>query len=449
MKTPIYDFVSDYLKKEGSRLHMPGHKGAALLGCEARDITEILGADALYEAEGIIAQSEENATGLFGTGKTLFSTEGSSHIIRAMVFLAFQNRRPQAGRPCILAARNVHKSFLFACALVDCDVKWLYPAEEAENSICACQPTPEAVERALNEGGPLPFAVYVTSPDYLGHMADIKAISAVCREHGVPLLVDNAHGAYLRFLPSSSHPMDQGAFLCCDSAHKTLPVLTGGAYLHLSTEAWEQFGAEAKDALVMTGTTSPSYLILQSLDLCNRYLEESFRKRLSGCVTRLEQLKTTLSEGGIPLVSNEPLKLTVDGAAMGYSGRELGDLLRAQNGEPEFTDENYLVCMFTPENRERDFQCVEKALLPLKKRSPKPYLPLHLFCLKQRMTLREAIFAQHEWVPLEQAAGRVCGEPTISCPPAVPIAVSGEALTAEALSLFAVYGQKKISVVKE
>ena len=102
--------------------------------------------------------------------------------------------------------------------------------------------------------------MYVTSPDYLGGQSDVAALAEVSHRHGVPLLADNAHGAYLRFLSPSRHPMDLGADLCCDSAHKTLPVLTGGAYLHVGRAAPEPFRENARRALALFGSTSPSYL---------------------------------------------------------------------------------------------------------------------------------------------------------------------------------------------
>ena len=118
MNTPIVDFVRRYAQQRTTRMHMPGHKGRGPLGCEEIDITEIAGADELYEAEGIIAQSEANATQLFSTARTYYSTEGSSQCIRAMLHLALQMRPAKAGRPVLLAARNAHKALLYAAALL-------------------------------------------------------------------------------------------------------------------------------------------------------------------------------------------------------------------------------------------------------------------------------------------------------------------------------------------
>ena len=176
MTTPIVDFVRQYAQSGTARLHMPGHKGQSLLGCEPWDITEIRGADELYEAEGIIAQSEANATRLFGTAHTYYSTEGSSQCIRAMLCLALQGAPRTGKRPVLLAARNAHKALLYAAALLDFDIRWLWPAPEDTGALCSCPVTVQALSAALEElagQGRTPFGVYLTSPDYLGGMQDI------------------------------------------------------------------------------------------------------------------------------------------------------------------------------------------------------------------------------------------------------------------------------------
>ena len=234
MDTPICDFVRDYAERNTLRLHMPGHKGKALLGMEALDLTEISGADSLYEADGIIRESEKNAGTLFGA-HTFYSTEGSSQCIRAMLYLAVLHAKQMGRRPLIAAGRNAHKTFLSAAALLDFDIQWLWPGEG--ESYLSCKIGAAELDAALTVMPEKPAAVYLTSPDYLGNMVDIKNVAEVCHRHGSLLLVDNAHGAYLKFLPESRHPMDLGADLCCDSAHKTLPVLTGGAYLHIAHSA--------------------------------------------------------------------------------------------------------------------------------------------------------------------------------------------------------------------
>ncbi len=444
MDTPICDFVRDYISSGMHRLHMPGHKGAALLGMEQLDITEIQGADSLYAPEGIIAQSQKNASNLFGC-RTLYSTEGSSQCIRAMLYLLLQYAKLQKRKPLIAAGRNAHKAFLTAVAMLDADVKWLYPG--VPDSYLSCNLTPEELEAYLQNAQEKPVAVYLTSPDYLGTVADIRGISKVCHRYGVLLAVDNAHGAYLKFLPESAHPMDLGADICCDSAHKTLPVLTGGAYLHLSDEMDKAVGQQAQNAMMLFGSTSPSYLILQSLDEANVYLER-YPARLQKLLPRLEAFKARLRKQGYTLYGSEALKLTIQAKPYGYTGNQLAECLRQQKIEPEFTDPDYVVLMLSAESSEELLTQLEQALyqippkLPVKEVSP-AFAPG-----KQVMTIREAVLACSEFLPAQQCRGRILAVPTVGCPPAVPILVCGEKIDDHAIKCFAYYGITECCVVK-
>ncbi len=448
MKTPICDFVNSYAKKDTARLHMPGHKGVSFLGCEKMDITEIRGADELYDAEGIIAESERNAESLFGFGKTIYGTEGSSQCIRAMLFLAMQGAERTGERPVVLAARNAHKAFLYSCALMDLDVEWLMPDEGERGSLCTCPITAEQVAAKLSEMEQKPFAVYITAPDYLGYSPDIMAIAAVSKEAGIPLLVDNAHGAYLKFLQPSRHPVDLGAAMSCDSAHKTLPVLTGGAYLHFSEEWAEKVGHQAKKVMEIFGSTSPSYLIMQSLDKCNEYLAEGYPEKLAATIEKMDAVKNVLRKQGWEIMDGDPLKLTVFTGKMGYTGQETAEVLRTYGVECEFADLDAVVLMVTPENTEKAFGKVLSALdnLPRKEEIVPAQMPLIL--PERKMKIREAMFSQWEEVSCEDAVGRICASPCVSCPPAIPIAASGEEITAKMVKLFQAYGIEKIEVVR-
>ena len=439
MTTPIFDFVTCYLGSGVSRLHMPGHKGVGPLGCEARDITEIAGADELYAASGIIAESERNASALFGTGATFYATEGSSQCVRAMLRLAMVKRVDRQTRPVALAARNAHKAFLYAAALCDFDVEWLYP--ESALDVCACPVSPEGLAERLDNMPVKPFCVFVTSPDYLGGMQDIRGLSEVCHRRHIPLVVDNAHGAYLRFLPESRHPIDLGADLCCDSAHKTLPVLTGGAYLHIGKDADPHFADGAKDALSLFGSTSPSWLILQSLDLCNARLAGDYPAALRRTIKKVGALKQRLMGRGFELYGDEPLKLTLRG-----DGMALAEDLRRGGVECEYADREHVVMMFTPENAEADYARIEAVLVSPRPfaETPVPALPR----LQRAMTVRQAVFAPSETVSVAEAVGRVCAAPTVSCPPAVPIVVSGEIVTPGAVAALDYYGIKTLRVCK-
>ena len=471
MNTPVVDFVRRYAQQRTTRMHMPGHKGRGPLGCEELDITEIAGADELYEAEGIIAQSEANATQLFGAARTYYSTEGSSQCIRAMLHLALQMRPAKAGRPVLLAARNAHKALLYAAALLDFDIQWLWPAPDAAGTLCTCPVEPEALAFALDElsaEGRTPFGVYLTSPDYLGFVQDVAGLSAVCHAHGLPLLVDNAHGAYLHFLKEGSrHPIQLGADLCCDSAHKTLPVLTGGAYLHLGSSV-QADEAAVRNALALFGSTSPSYLILQSLDAANAVLADSFREKLDICRWRLGMLcreLDALRPGlALPLTGahREPLKLTLDAAALGLSGQQLAQALRERGVECEYADPRYVVLMPSAESSAAEFACLQTALHAICGEAPAADVSVTaddpaafaalagaLEAQPRRFTIREAVLAPQEMIPAAEAVGRICAAPAVSCPPAIPIVVSGETVPPEALPLFARYGIEKAAVVKE
>lgn len=438
MNTPVANFVQRYAKAGTARLHMPGHKGRCFLGCEPWDITEIHGADALYEAEGILAESEANAAALFGSQRTCYSTEGSSQCIRAMLYLAVA----ASGSHTVVAARNVHRAFVSAAALLDLEIRWLWPEES--RSLCGCPISPAQLEETLNSLPEPPAAVYLTSPDYLGGMAEIPALAQVCHQHGTLLLVDNAHGAYLRFLQPSLHPLDLGADLCCDSAHKTLPVLTGGAYLHLSPTAPAQLAPLAKSALGLFGSTSPSYLTLASLDLCNRYLAEGYPQRLAEAVGRLAELRERLTAAGWRVEPSDPLRVTV-AAPRGVTGQELAGQLRRQGVECEYADRDFLVLMATPENTPEELAHAAAALGQCPGEANPPQLPLARG--ERACSIRQAAFAPRETVDAAHSLGRVCGLPTVGCPPAIPIAVSGERITPEALALFAYYGIEQVEVL--
>ena len=575
---PICNFVDGYARSGISRFHMPGHKGRIGSddirdGILPYDITEIAGADSLYEADGIIAESEADATALFGTEASFFSVEGSSQCIRAMLALATKWESPteEAGRsattaeqtgaaqssvmpadkmgaaensvmqadlistaqkPVVLAARNVHRAFVTAAALLDLNVEWLWPENE-KYSLCSCSVSPEQVKRRLAEcmnRGRDVAAVYLTSPDYLGGMQDIRGISEVCHSVEVPLLVDNAHGAYLHFLEPKLHPIDLGADMCCDSAHKTLPALTGCAYLHIgrrnSGPAEEQqspghahetnTGAEgspayengagtaglwreslhdrwirnAKMALSVFGSTSPSYILLQSLDRTNRVLSGDFTEKLAECADRVRTVKKQIAalgweladrhSGYDPKLVEEPLKITINAAAAGCTGRELAAVLRECGVECEYADPEYVVLMPSPYNKDEDYNRLLDALESINKCDSadimfQPGRNEELTCASQRksdpkekcdkydilekgtgrgpcaervMSIRQAMFAESEVVDVTSAQGRVLADAAVSCPPAVPVAVSGELIDKAAVETFLKYNINSVRVVK-
>ncbi len=444
MKTPICDFVRRYAESGVLRLHMPGHKGEATLGCEPFDLTEVMGADSLYDADGIIRESEKNAATLFGCD-TFYSTEGSSLCIRAMLLLLRQYAKETEREPLILAGRNAHKTFLSGVSLLDLDVEWMYGEED---SYLTCNVRADRLEEKLLSMKKLPVAVYLTAPDYLGNDADWEEISAVCHRHGVLLAVDCAHGAYLRFLEPSRYPTDRGADLCCSSAHKTLPVLTGGAYLHVAPSAPACFAERAKDAMAVFGSTSPSYLILQSLDGANAMLSGSYPKDLARSAEQVAHLREKAEKLGYVFVGNEPMKLTVKSKEYGYLGTDYASLLRESGIECEFADPDFVVLMLTPDVGDIGIERLWNAMRTIPRRARINEIPPRIKPCERAMSPRDAMLAPAELLEIERCEGRILASASVGCPPAVPIAVCGERLDKGATQAFAYYGIKRIQVVK-
>ena len=443
METPICDFVREYAESDPVRMHMPGHKGKPLTGPEAFDLTEIGGADVLYRSEGIIRRSEENAAALFGTARTVYSAEGSSLCIRGMLYLALLSAKKKGIPARLLAGRNAHHTLMTAAALLDLDVDWLLPAPGED--LLSCAVSAGTLDRELDQKQYM--AVYLTSPDYLGRQVDLRAAAEVCHRHGVPLLVDNAHGAYLKFLPEDCHPITLGADACCDSAHKTLSCLTGAAYLHLSANAPEEWADQAEQAMSLFASTSPSWLILQSLDRMNRELAGDYPVRLRRMTEKLKELKKTLCEEGWTLAGDEPLKLTLCTADRGYTGEELHDMLRDHGIECEFADREYLVMMPSADTPEGDLERLLSALRGIPQRKHIKEKPPELPVPEKVLSIREAMFSPRETLPVNLAVGRVLADACVSCPPAVPVIIAGERITEQAAECMRYYNITECDVV--
>ena len=445
MSTPICDFVRRYTQSEPVRFHMPGHKGVPVLGFEPYDITEIDGADELFTASGIIAESEAQAGALFGA-HTIYSTGGSTLCIQTMLHLAARYAVSKGQAPCILAGRNAHKAFINAAALLDIDICWLYP--ENNDSYISCPITAQQVKSSLQNGGKKPVAVYLTSPDYLGNMLDIQAIAEVCHQAGVLLLVDNAHGAYMKFLPQSRHPIDWGADLCCDSAHKTLPVITGGAYLHISYDAPSTLTQQAKASMSLFGSSSPSYLILQSLDAANDRMT-AFRAALVGFLPEKETLVQRLTGHGYAMTGDEPLKITLCPKPFGYTGVQIAEILEENGIYPEFYDPDHVVLMLSPENSAGSLRHLEKTLCSLKRSEPITELPPCVPRPDMAIKPHQALLSESETLPVEDCLGRISAAAAISCPPAIPLAVCGERIDQHVVDCLRYYGVAGCAVIKE
>lgn len=442
MKTPIVSFLKSYQEKSPVRMHMPGHKGAGILGFEGMDLTEIYGADELFAAEGIIKESEQNASSLFGC-PTYYSTQGSTLCIQTMCTILCQDAKSKGKKPKILAGRNAHRSFIHAAALLDFEIEWLY----GNSDYLSCKIHAEDLEKAIIES--LPTAVYLTNPDYLGNLLDIQSLASVCKKHNVLLAIDNAHGAYLRFLEPSLHPIDLGADLCCDSAHKTLPVLTGGAYLHLSESLNQVWKNDVKHFMEYFSSTSPSYLIMASLDATNEVLDTTFRNSLFECVRRVDGLKNTLIQHGYTILSGEPMKITISTKEFGYTGNEIANLLMECDIYPEFYDSDYIVLMPSPYNTKDDLKRLETCLCGIERKPLLINKPPKLEQSKKAMNVRQALFSSSITLDVSKSLGQVCSSVTVSCPPAILPVIPGEVISESSIEVMKYYGIETVRVVKE
>ena len=331
-----------------------------------------------------------------------------------------------------------------AAGLLDLDVKWLAPAKE--ESYLACSVDLENLESCLKNEQPA--AVYLTNPDYLGNLINIRQIAKLCKKYEVLLLVDNAHGAYLKFLPESRHPMDLGADLCCDSAHKTLPVLTGGAYLHVAKGTSSMFVERAKDAMALFGSTSPSYLIMQSMDKANEYLANGYAEKLEKFLIQADKVKAALQKKGFTLIGQEPLKLTLATKSYGYLGTAFSKELLRQGIVTEFADPDYVVMMLSCEMGEDGLQRLVRAMEEVERRNPIEEKTPEVELPEQVLSVREAIFSAQEKIPASESEGRILASLNVGCPPAVPIAVCGEKINKKAVELFQYYKIETCDVVK-
>ena len=446
MSTPLFSAI-DRLRRQGfSRFHTPGHKGrdcGFLTPVTPWDFTEVRGADSLFEASGPIAETEARCTALYRTGGTFLSAGGSTLCIQAMLALV----RPLGGK--LLLGRNAHASAIKTMALLDLRPEWL--AQDLAPDGFPAPVTPAQVEAALADGGDY-AGVYVTSPDYFGRLTDIAGLAEVCHRYGVPLLVDNAHGAELFFTGENRHPMALGADLCCDSLHKTLPVLTGGALLHVgATPLAEKYGfaGRAKEAMGLFGSTSPSYLILLSMDRLLPALENG---EMAAALARDAEKVSGLAElaesrgFGLPQGPVLPTRLTLGFGAMGCTEAAFDAALTAHRVEPEYLAGH--ACVFLCGGAsEEDFARL-RGLIEELPAGPALPLPDPLPQPETVLSPRAALFARRERVPLAAAGGRISAATVSRCPPGVPLLCPGERITAAALAAAKGYGLEELEVVR-
>ncbi len=441
MNTPIIDFIKEYNKSNAVRLHMPGHKGN-IKGAKF-DITEIDGADSLFDASSIIDESEKNLSSIFGTNFSVYSTQGSSLSIMTMLALIKDYALSKGDTPLILSTRNAHASFLNGVGLLDIAVEWFY---EQGDCFLSSTLTDKILDAYLSKVECMPTALYITSPDYLGNILPIKEIAKTCKKYGVLLAIDNAHGSYLNFLSDNMHPITLGADMCCDSAHKTLPVLTGGAYVHISKDFNFFNKQDVKVKMKTFASTSPSYLTLCSLDMANKYLSKN-SKDFELCKKKVDDIKEFLLSLGHKLVGNEPLKVSIDCNYYGYTGRDIALMLKKDKISVEYFDKIYVVLMFSPFNKNGDYKRLKKAFSKIKREKEIVRPKFNKLEPIRKMSIRDALLSKSESVKVEQAEGRILSLTSVSCPPAVPIMFSGEVIDSSAIEILKYNNIEKVKVV--
>ncbi|MBW7572803.1 aminotransferase class I/II-fold pyridoxal phosphate-dependent enzyme [Caproiciproducens faecalis] len=427
MPTPLYTALVTHRDLNRAPFHTPGHKNNPLALPQdllALDFTELPDTDSLFEADGPILEAERLAAKLFHAERTCISAGGCTLCIQAMFRLA----APNGGK--IVCSRVLHRSAVNAMALLGIEPVWALP----QDIVSAVENNPDAE------------AVYVTSPNYYGELLDIPAIASACKKADIPLLVDNAHGTHLMFTDPVLHPLALGASMTACSAHKTLNVLTGGAWLNIADS---RFADGAKDAMALFGSTSPSYPVMASLDLARAWLE-THKNEYAALQARVEAIKTIAQEHGlsVPQGQTDPTRITLNTASIGLSGTAAAEIFRGAGVEPEYADGAHVVLIATPFNTESDFTRLEDALDLLPVRSPLPGSPELPSLPPVRASLREAVFAAAETVPLESALGRTAAQAACPCPPGVPVVMPGEEITKDILRFLKGYGFFSIKVLK-
>ncbi|MCR5031597.1 MAG: aminotransferase class I/II-fold pyridoxal phosphate-dependent enzyme [Lachnospiraceae bacterium] len=451
----LVDMLRKYAASEAYPFHMPGHKridpGEELKDFAPAfqlDITEIDGFDELYHPQGILKKARDNAAAYYGTKATFFCVNGSTGALHTAIASVWNGKDP------LLIARNCHKAVYNGISLLgqgDTKLRYLVP-EYLENYGIWGAILPEDVEKALSQG-PV-GAVILTSPTYDGVISDIKAIAEITHRYKVPLIVDEAHGAYFgvqKELPQSAANL--GADLVVQSLHKTLPALTQTALLHVNSDRINEDTVAKK--LEMLQTSSPSYLLMANMDACIRLLQtrgEALGKYLIACHRKILEAGKNLHHIRIAQEADkghaygmEPGKILLSVKGTDRDGtwlyRQLVDRYALQ---PEMASHSYALLMLTVMDREEGIKRLISALQELDRECGEMTgekkdlfvhseeaedLPLQ-WCGMKTAQEREA-----EIIPLDKACGHIAARFVYLYPPGAPILVPGEKISEREIGL--------------
>ena len=428
----LYDLLLENAASDMYPLHMPGHKrhGPSMADPFSFDITEVEGFDNLHHPEGILREAEQRAARVFGAEETHFLVNGSTCGLLAAVTACAEGGT-------LLMGRNAHRCIYHAAVLGRLDTAYLYPDTPEEPLArlgIAGRIRPEDVERALAEH-PGVRAVQITSPTYDGLVSDVEAIAQVVHRRGTVLIVDEAHGAHFGFHPAfPQSALRQGADVVIQSVHKTLPSLTSTALLHINGERADR--RKIRRMLQVFQTSSPSYVLMASIDQCVRFLQEQGAEafgRFAERTARFRERTAGLSCLSLP-VSDDPAKILIGTGTSGLSGPRICAILReAYHLETEMAAPRYALALMSPGDTQEGFDRLCEALLAMDAEfSRRPVsadslpAPAAAPRAQQALPVWRAFNARSTPVPLEKAGGRICAEFSYLYPPGIPLLVPGE-----------------------
>lgn len=445
-RAPLFEALAAHTAKDPANLHTPGHRqGRGLpedflnLGGQAifsLDLTEIPGLDDLHNPRGAIARAQELAAELYGADRSFFLVNGTTAGIQALLTAV-------VGQGEVIIPRNAHRSVLGGLVISGADPVYVSPEIIPDFGV-DCGVAPLTIRRAL-EGHPGAAAVLAVRPNYYGVAGDLAGQIRVAREADRPLLVDEAHGAHLRFHPDlPGDAMAAGADASVQSTHKLGGSLTQSSMLHLRGGQVSAGGVAA--ALRLLQTTSPSYILMASLDLARRQMallgEDLLERALElarGTRERLSRVR------GLRILTEEHLpggsfgldltKLVISVRGLGLTGYQAGELLAERyNVFVEMTDAVNVVAFISTGATRADCDALVRALEgiaagdKLPAGAPLPEAPTGYI---KRMKPRDAWFSPARTVSLAEAGGRVCAETVAVYPPGIPAVNPGEEITPE------------------
>lgn len=457
-RMPLVEALQQFREEAPAYFRIPGHRfergldetlnGASLA---AYDLSEAEGLDDLHHAEGVIAEAQKLAAETWKAKKTFFLVNGTTCGNEAMVLSSVKEREK------IIVPRNVHKSVLMGLILSGATPVYVMPEYSTKWQMWGGV-TPETIEKAFAET-PDAKAVLLVSPTYYGLCSDLKAIAGICHRHNAALLVDEAHGSHLYFseqLPSGA--LESGADACAQSIHKTAGSFTQSSFLSLGSDRLDETRVAAN--LQMVQSTSPSYLLMASLDAARRGMALHGRERMGRAlalgrrarqeiakIKGIEVLGTEM-EGRCGICNIDPTRLVFSARETGISGYDLQRRLYDEHRvSTELADEENVVCVITWANSEEDITRLIEALREIAAESEKAGEAAKfeekqwLFSSfpKMEKTPREAYFAEKEAVPFAKAQGRIAAEMAAPYPPGIPLICPGERYSKEVLELMRAY----------